>query len=106
MAEPENTPSWWEYLEENLARRGLTTGDLARGAGVDRSRLTDWKRGGKASLDSARSVAGLFGASPLEVMVAAGLLTPDEAELREARPDPGRLSDEELIAELRRRMAT
>ncbi|CCH27965.1 helix-turn-helix transcriptional regulator [Actinosynnema sp. NPDC047251] len=105
MSEPENVPSpWWRYLEENLASRGLTTGDLARGAGVDRSRLSDWKRGGKASLESARAVASLFGAGPLEVMVAAGLLTPQEAKLREARPDPARLSDEELVAELRRRM--
>ncbi|MEU4800871.1 helix-turn-helix transcriptional regulator [Actinosynnema sp. NPDC023587] len=105
MTEPENGPSaWWTYLEENLANRGLTTGDLARGAGVDRSRLSDWKRGGKASLESARAIAALFDAGPLEVMVAAGLITREEAALRRTRPDPGQLSDEELIAELRRRM--
>ncbi|GAA1352347.1 helix-turn-helix domain-containing protein [Saccharothrix algeriensis] len=105
MTEDESTPSqWWAYLQANLARRGLSTGDLARGAGVDRSRLTDWKRGGKASVESARAVAALFGVSPLEVMVAAGLLSREEAALRAEQPDPARLGDEELIAELRRRL--
>ncbi|WP_433268060.1 helix-turn-helix domain-containing protein [Actinosynnema sp. CS-041913] len=105
MTDDENTSSaWWDYLQANLESRDMTTGDLARGAGVDRSRLTDWKRGGKASVESARAIASLFDASPLEVMVAAGLITREEAELRQARPDPTKLSDEELVAELKRRL--
>ncbi|MBB5956417.1 transcriptional regulator with XRE-family HTH domain [Saccharothrix tamanrassetensis] len=105
MTDDENTSStWWDFLMDNLRSRGLSTGDLARGAGVDRSRLSDWKRGGKASVESARAIAVLFDASPLEVMVAAGLITPNEAALRQARPDPARLTDDELVAELRKRL--
>ncbi|WP_121001947.1 helix-turn-helix domain-containing protein [Saccharothrix australiensis] len=105
MTDDENTSSgWWDYLQANLRARGMSTGELARGARVDRSRLTDWKRGGKASVDSARAVAALFGVSPLEAMVAAGVISREEAALREVRPDPALLGDEELVEELRRRL--
>lgn len=100
-----STPSrWWQYIEANLENRGMTTGDLARRANVDRSRISEWKRGKGVSLDTARSIAVLFEVSPLEVMVAAELITAEEAQLRRAQPDPAALTDQELLAELGRRL--
>ncbi|MEU5695922.1 helix-turn-helix transcriptional regulator [Actinosynnema sp. NPDC020468] len=105
MTEAENTPStWWDYIEKNLEYRGISTGELARRAGIDRSRFTDWRKGKSASLEAARAIAGVFDASPLEVMVAAGLITEQEARQTRTRPDPGELSDDELVAELTRRL--
>lgn len=101
----QNTPSpLWTYIETNLENRGLTTGDLARATGVHRSRFTDWRRGKSISIETARAIANLFQVSPLEVLVAAELITAEEAQLRHTRPDPAALSDEELVAELRRRL--
>ncbi|GGP34189.1 helix-turn-helix domain-containing protein [Saccharothrix coeruleofusca] len=105
MAAEESTPSsWWQYVQANLDNQGWTTGDLARHTGIDRSRFTDWRRGRSVSIENARTIARVFGASPLEVMVAAGLLTEQEAQLRRTRPDPAALTDEELLAELGRRL--
>ncbi|MEU6154546.1 helix-turn-helix transcriptional regulator [Actinosynnema sp. NPDC047251] len=99
------TPSpLWTYIETNLENRGLNTGDLARATGVHRSRFTDWRRGKSISIETARAIAKLFEVSPLEVLVAAELLTPEEAQLRHTRPNPAEVSNEELIAELKRRL--
>ncbi|MGM1061743.1 helix-turn-helix transcriptional regulator [Saccharothrix sp. Mg75] len=99
------TTRWWDYVETNLRNRGLTTGDLARRTGVDRSRISEWKRGKGVSIETARSVARLFEASPLEAWVAAELITAEEARLHRTRPNPADLTDQELIAELARRLA-
>lgn len=98
------TTRWWEYVEANLRNRGLSTGDLTRTTGVDRSRVSEWKRGKGVSLETARAVARLFGVSPLEAWVAAGLITAEEARLQRTRPNPADLTDQELIAELTRRL--
>ncbi|MFC6091117.1 helix-turn-helix transcriptional regulator [Saccharothrix sp. BKS2] len=98
------TTRWWQYVETNLRNRGLKTGDLTRVTGVDRSRISEWKRGRGVSLETARAVARLFEVSPLEAWVAAELITDEEARLQRARPDPADLTDQELVAELTRRL--
>lgn len=105
MSEDSVTPSpLWTYIETNLENRGLSTGDLSRATGVHRSRFTDWRRGKSINIDTARAIAKLFEVSPLEVMVAAELITAEEAQLKHTRPDPADLTDDELVAELRRRL--
>lgn len=99
------TPTrWWQYVEANLRNRGMTTGDLSRQAAVDRSRISEWKKGKGVSVDTARAVAKVFETSPLEAWVAAELITAEEADLKSPRPDPAALTDQELIAELTRRL--
>ncbi|GAA2684791.1 DNA-binding transcriptional regulator, XRE-family HTH domain [Actinosynnema pretiosum] len=101
----QSAPSpWWDYIERNLEYRNLTTGDLAREVGVDRSRLTAWRKGAKISIPTARAIARLFQVSVFEVLVAAGMLTQQEADHQPASTDPTDLSDEQLISELRRRL--
>ncbi len=98
------TTRWWEYVETNLRNRGLSPGDLSEMANVDRSRISEWKRGKGVSLETARAVARVFEVSPLEAWVAAELITDEEARLQRARPDPADFSDQELITELTRRL--
>lgn len=86
-----------------MERSGLSTSDLVRAVGVHRSRLTDWRRGRSVSLETARALAHLFEVPILEVLVAAGLLTQDEADARPLR-DATSISDEVLVAELHRRL--
>ncbi|MEU4804277.1 helix-turn-helix transcriptional regulator [Actinosynnema sp. NPDC023587] len=102
---PEHPPPLWEYIEKNLENRGLTTGDLAKATGVHRSRFTKWRQGDSISIPTARAIAALFETSVVEVLVVAGLIGDDEARLQRARPDPAALTNEELVAELRRRLS-
>ncbi|MEU7531620.1 helix-turn-helix transcriptional regulator [Saccharothrix sp. NPDC042600] len=95
---------FWSYLEARMEESGLSTSDLVRAVGVHRSRLTDWRRGKSLSMDTARALARLFSVPLLEVMVAAGQLTDDEANARPLR-SPSSLSDAVLLYELRRRLA-
>ncbi|MEJ2858635.1 MULTISPECIES: helix-turn-helix domain-containing protein [unclassified Saccharothrix] len=95
---------FWSYLEARMERAGLTTSDLVRAVGVHRSRLTDWRRGRSVSVETARALAGLFGVSLLEVLVAAGVISAEEADARPLR-EAGAVSDDLLLVELRRRLA-
>ncbi len=95
---------WWDFVQRQLDDRGMSTADLAEKTGLDRSRFTEWRRGKRPTLDTARLIAKAFDMSPLEVMVKAQLLTAQEVALRDAAPDPAVLTDKQLLAELGRRL--
>lgn len=95
---------FWSYLEARMEGAGLSTSDLVRAVGVHRSRLTDWRRGKSLSWETARSLARLFQVPLLEILVAAGQLSDEEANARPLR-SPSSLSDAVLLHELRRRLA-
>jgi hypothetical protein len=79
--------------------------DFERESGISRTRLVDWRKGKGVTVEIARQVATAFRQPILSVLVAAGLLTADEARQRAAAPvDPAKLTDDELLAEIRRRM--
>lgn len=83
----------------------MSTARLSELTGLDRSAYTRWRKGERPNLDTARLVAKAFGISPLEVMVEAHLIFPEEAGLRGVRsPDPAALTDQQLVAELARRL--
>ncbi len=106
MAESENVPTpWWLFVKTHMDRHAMKASELARRARVDRSRVTAWKRGGKVSAESVHAVASALRANPLAALAAAGIVRHECVELREADLDPTRLTEEELLAELRRRMA-
>ncbi|NUT99683.1 MAG: helix-turn-helix transcriptional regulator [Saccharothrix sp.] len=95
---------FWKYLEGRMEAAGLSTSDLVRAVGVHRSRLTDWRRGRSVSVETARALAGLFGVSLLEVLVAAGVINAEEAEARPLQ-EVAAVNDDLLVVELRRRLA-
>jgi hypothetical protein len=96
---------WWTYVQGQLDRLGWNTMDFERESGISRTRLVDWKKGKGVTVEIARQVADAFGQPILTVLVSAGLLTPEEAKQRAAAPvDPAKLTDDELLAEVRRRM--
>ncbi|MFI9811429.1 helix-turn-helix domain-containing protein [Saccharothrix variisporea] len=102
----DTSPQLWNYVAFQLSARGLSSGDLSRATGINRSQLSTWRRGGKITIDSARTLARFFECPLLEVLVAAGLITADEAELRQAQPDLAAISNTALAAELHRRLTT
>ncbi|MEU7524448.1 helix-turn-helix domain-containing protein [Saccharothrix sp. NPDC042600] len=94
----------WSYIQHNLSLRGKRTSDLTRALRVHRSRLTDWRNGKSLSLATARALAAYFDTPLLEVIVAAGMITAEEASAGPVRPSPASLSDAELLAEIGRRL--
>ena len=96
--------SWAHYVRQVCA--GLSQKDAAARAGVDASSLGRWLHG--AGVPLAHSVVAFarhMGRSPVEALVAAGYLTADEAaSVVEVFRPLSDWSDDELIAELSRRL--
>ncbi|HEU5475662.1 MAG TPA: helix-turn-helix transcriptional regulator [Actinophytocola sp.] len=102
-----NEGAFGDYLRAQMDQHGWSQAELARHTGVAPSVVSRWLRGETGpSIDNVRTLATATRRPVLEVMVAAALLTAEEAKQRtSAPPDPGALSNRELLAEVERRMA-
>lgn len=101
--------SWTEYVERILA--GVTRQEACRQAGISEPTLSRWIRPTQGKMPAAKNVisfARAFHQSPVKALIAAGFLSPEDLpegsviEIYQARAE---LSDDELIAELRSRLA-
>lgn len=104
---PQTTPTsaWYRYVRNKLDELGWSTVDFETASGISRTRLVDWRKGRSVSPDNVRATANAFGTPVLQAFVAAGLLTAEEASQRPDAPiDPSVLSNDQLLAELRRRL--
>lgn len=101
----ETTTSFADYLRAELDKRGLTIADVARMTGVSHPVISRWLGGQVPSVENSRLLANAFGRPLLEVLVAAGHLWPDEVQHRVESPILADRTDEELLYEVRRRMA-
>jgi len=95
---------WWPFLQRHLDERGWTATDLAVKARINASTVSRWKSGAEVTVANARTIAEVLGAPPLAVFIAAGIITEQEAQLRETEPDARRLTNAALLAELKRRI--
>lgn len=94
------------YLRGQLDRHQWSAADLNRQSGLSQSLISRWLRGETApGVDNARILASAFRRPLLEVLVAAGILTDKEARQKVTTARADALSDDELVAEVRRRMA-
>lgn len=85
------TVSWPDWLGSRMALLGYrTSSDLARTASIPDSVISRWRSGATSpSLAQLRRLRTPLQASLLELLVAARLLTSDEAQLHEpSRPAP------------------
>ncbi|MDQ0377911.1 helix-turn-helix domain-containing protein [Amycolatopsis thermophila] len=99
-------PTWSSYVQTLLDERGWSGVDFEKHSGISRTRLVDWRKGSVPSPDIVRKVAETAGKPVIQAYVAAGYLTAEEAHQRAAAPiDLSRLTDDQLLAEIRRRMA-
>jgi len=97
--------NWWRYVER------ISAGDdqkaIAAKAGIDQSTVSRWKSSkspGKA--ENVAAFARAYERPVVEAFVAAGFITGEEAgERPAAAPSLDDLTDDELLAEVRRRMA-
>jgi transcriptional regulator with XRE-family HTH domain len=79
---------WAAYLESAMRSAGLTQAELARRSGLAESMVSRWLRGlNQPDVPNLRRVRPVLGVPMLELIVAAGYLTLEEAELRDS-PEP------------------
>lgn len=102
------------YLQKHMDTKGWNPTDLSRAAreaadpagpkGPDATAIARWIRGEiKPSVENLRLVAIAISRPIAEVLVAAEILRAEEVELQVVA-EPERLSDEQLLAEVGRRM--
>lgn len=102
---PDPAPTkWWSYLLE-LAGPNVKLGDIAARIGIDQSHLTRWKAGYAPGVPFVVKTAEAYGRPAVEALVAAEVITEEQAELRTVRvTDVSEISTDELLEELRRRV--
>lgn len=94
-------PSW---LDTKLAERDWEVSDLARHAGISASIIHRWRKTYRPNVVNCRAVAQAFGLPVLEVLIVAGIITPDEARTDVALPPSiTTVPTAELTRELHRR---
>lgn len=80
---PQNV--WRHWLKEQMDHKGWKhQSELVRAAGVPQSAVSQWllRDDQQPSIENARKVAGALGVSLLEVLIAAGYITPEEARIQ------------------------
>lgn len=101
---------WPEWLRAQLEERGWNQTDLKNRSGVNDSQISRWLAGkNHPGLAKIRAVCQALGVPPVEGMIAAGHLLPEDVVgtavvIRPRTTGPGDLSDSELLAELARRL--
>jgi transcriptional regulator with XRE-family HTH domain len=79
---------WAQYLEAAMRSAGLTQAELARRSSLAESMVSRWLRGlNQPDVPNLRRVRPVLGVTMLELLVAAGHVTLEEAQLRDA-PEP------------------
>jgi transcriptional regulator with XRE-family HTH domain len=81
--------AWARWLDRRMAHLGWTTSsELARASGVPDSVISRWRSGtSQPAIEQLRRLRGPLQSSMLELMVAAGHLTVEEAALAD-QPEP------------------
>lgn len=110
------TPTWGDFIEDILDRTGMDSSTLARKSGVTPSTLSKWRLNMTSApgIDKIRMIMAVkevqeLGISFLDALVAASLITPEEAG-QESAPAPARrtplseYSTNEIAREITKRL--
>lgn len=93
------------WIESRAAARGWSLTDLSRESGVSLSTIGRWRSGKiRPTIQQVRKIAAALDEPMRLVYVRVGWLTRAEAGLELIAPDPGLLTNEQLITELLARM--
>lgn len=94
---------WFDTLARD---RGFETdASVARTLGIQQSVIKRWREGSAPSVDNLRKVSHRLSVPMQQAMIAAGYLTEDEAAVVTIPADPSTLTNDQLMAELARRVA-
>lgn len=97
------TTRWWDYVTEV---GGTNATEIARRVGVNSSAVSrGWRDQGVApKIPTLVRFSDAYGRPLLEVLVAAGVLTEEQARVKVVRADLTRIPSDDLLAEVGRRM--
>lgn len=97
---------WWDYV--STITPNASGKQIAEWSGIDAASVSRWKTGQSGvSADAAVRLARAAGRPPIEALVVAGYLDPEEVDQLVPNPIPIRdVADDDLLDEIRRRMAT
>ena len=94
---------WWKYVTQLIGNDSYK--DAAEKARFDKSAFSRWKKGATADPEFVVKLARAYRANVLAALVESGLISEDEAKLRQVRIGGVQsASDEELISEILHRM--
>lgn len=97
---------WWAYVKRIAG--DVQAKEIADRGGFDKSAITRWKDGKNADPSFVVKFARAYGRPVAEALVASGLITAEEAEIREVKVGLeaalSTASDTELLDELRARL--
>lgn len=94
--------TWWQYV--STVGGGASQAAIARRAHLSPATVSRWQSGEPHPRNVA-AFAIAYGRPVLEAFVAAGFLTEDDARAQVVRIDRAALTDDELVDELRDRLA-
>lgn len=95
---------WWDFVSRYIAARETNGAQVAAKAGYDKSLLTRWSRGSSPTPKMVRDTALALNAPVLDAFIAAGYLQPEDTTIEAIERPIGKLTDDELLAEVRHRM--
>lgn len=98
-----DTP-WWAYIQRLMLERGWGPTELSRQIGRNRAIVSAWSTGSIPDLKTLRGLAGRLEVSVVELLIATSYFGPEDFGAIELRPDPTKLSNEELLHEVGRRL--
>ena len=94
--------NWWTYVTHTTG--GASQTDIAKKVGISGSSITRW-RDSAPKPENVASFARAYSRPVLEAFVAAGFLSPEDAnQTPAAAADPTALSDSQLLEEIKRRL--
>ena len=95
--------NWWAYVQAHSLN--ATHAKIAEAVGITAPSVSRWGKGSNPDPAQAAAFARAYNRPVLEAFIAAGFLSPEEAgEKPSAPPSLASLGDDELIAEVVRRM--
>ena len=98
----ETTTRWWNYVQ--MITKGDSQTEIADRAGFDKSAISRWKRGLGTDVTFIVKFARAYDRPPVEALAAYGIISDDEADVREVKVGLADLTSEALAAELLRRL--
>lgn len=100
----EDASSFRQYIDLWLDEHGYTVKEFANAYGLSDAGVYRWRRGERPTWENAERLAEILGLPLKRLYVLVGLMTPEQASEDVAVPDPSKMSNEDLLRELQRRL--
>lgn len=96
---------WSDFLRANMERKGWDGAQLARAANVTPSAISRWLSGGtRPTFDKVRSISDAFDVPIITALLAAEIITPEEAGVTPTIVDIETVDTADILKEIGKRL--